>query len=44
MTIPIESVTSRRLNDNSFCCRITLNHRMACFAFLGSKNPCIHYI
>jgi hypothetical protein len=29
MTIPIASVTSSRLKDSSFCCRITLNHRMA---------------
>src|SRR5580692_4449190 len=29
MTIPIVRVTSRRLKDSNFCCRITLYHRMA---------------
>src|SRR5580704_11313503 len=44
MTIPMDRVISKRLKDSSFCCRITLYHRMFVFAFLGRSKPCNYFL
>src|SRR5271163_1642173 len=41
ITIPMESVTSTRLKDSNFCCRILLYHRMVPLFAVGTER---HYL